>query len=514
VSPADTGRRPIYSVGARRPYLLWPPPKRWSRRDVLIVALLTSLVAIAHGGIHAETDPFWQARAGLENLEGAPLARRDTWSWAPVPVLFQQNSPGWNSLLGGAVRVLGIYDWGIPGLFALTILSIAALYAVIVVAAWLVGARPMPTLVALGVFSVLGWSTLSARATVPALTLFLSGAVMGYGLSAPRWQISPWVRIGSATSIGLILGVLGIWVHTSWLLLGPVLAIVWAVLWWSSPTLSTPLSVATIAMTGGALFLAPWLGPYGTEIWAYTRRTQEAAAGLSIEWMGLLEVPSQWHWWAMLAICLSTSAAGLAAWRSSRVALLLPLAALSGVIALGSLAAARFLAIALALAVPVGSALLTRIMSADDQARRPAVYFSDPVQRIVWLVVLLLLTPVALVAASPLGRPPGADAVADLPLDCRLFTDPAISNVGLLLRPDLTHYWDGRMDYYGRDRLLQGINFLHLEGPTPAPNGATCVVIRDQRESASANAYRDAMDAEPGWRRAESADGFLMWVAG
>ncbi len=70
-----------------------------ARRGWLLPWLALAALAVVRAGVVDERDPYWQVRAGLENLGGAPLSRPDTWSWAHVDRRFTQTSPAWNDAL-------------------------------------------------------------------------------------------------------------------------------------------------------------------------------------------------------------------------------------------------------------------------------------------------------------------------------------------------------------------------------------------------------------------------------
>lgn len=493
-------------------HLSWQTPTRWARRDVALIGFLTCLVALAHAGTHAETDPFWQARAGMENLDGAVFRRPDSWSWAPVDSDFQQNSPGWNSLLGLSIRLLGIHDWGIPGLFIVTLVSIATLYALLALAAWRVGARAIPTLVGLVVLSVLGWIGLSARATVPALSLLVLGLLMAYAITSPHWRIPTSQRVIVATLTALAISAMGIWIHTSWLLFGPLLGLLWTVLWCGSGQMSRGTALVASAFSGAALAIGTLLGPYGASVWEFALRTREITSDLILEWRGLVTPPIQWTWWIIFGVCIASAVGALAikvAPSRNALAVATGLAVLAT--SLGGFMASRFLFVALPLAVPLLALAMTRCMPVNaTDVTRPRVYLSDPVQRVVWLGVLIIVAPIALFFTIPLAKPKSVSVASLLPDNCQLFADLYTSNTLTILRPDITNYWDGRFDYYGRERLLDGRDYLAGIKPAPVPPGTTCVAIFDIPELYAS--LRDSMDGTNEWRRMDSADGFIIWV--
>ena len=89
---------------------------------------------------------------------GTPLARPDSWSWAPVPDLFYPNSPGWNALLG--LSWLGGGYWG---LFLFTFAGLLTYFAVAYALARRLGAHPLAALAGVttgvieAIFDFFGW---------------------------------------------------------------------------------------------------------------------------------------------------------------------------------------------------------------------------------------------------------------------------------------------------------------------------------------------------------------------
>ena len=187
-------------------------------------------LALVRAGTVEERDPYWQARAGMDWLAGAPLKAPDTWSWSPVGGDVKWTSPFWNAALGL------VYDTtGFVGIFLVGMAAIAALLASMVLLARRLGARPLPTLAALVPILLLGLPFLSPRATVPALALAFFALA-----AADRWRSH-----GARTSVSLgavgaglaaaAVTATGMWLHLSWLALGPATAVACSVLWWTGP---------------------------------------------------------------------------------------------------------------------------------------------------------------------------------------------------------------------------------------------------------------------------------------
>src|SRR5215207_504763 len=135
----------------------------------LIAALLTMLAAV-RAGFPSERDPYWSARAGIETLQGAPLARPDTWSWSADGIWYP-NSPAWNVVLG-----LGWQAMGFWGLFWVAFLAMLVFFALAVLAARALGARAIPTFFAFAPLLLGASAALSARATIVVQSLVLGAA--------------------------------------------------------------------------------------------------------------------------------------------------------------------------------------------------------------------------------------------------------------------------------------------------------------------------------------------------
>ena len=482
------------------------------------------------GGSPDERDPYWQIRAGLENLEGAPLIRADAWSWAPVDGSFVPTSPAWNLLLALAWRAAG--SWGF---FVLTCLALGALLAVVVLLARRLGSRTMPMLLAVVGVCLLVFPMLSARATVPAQALLLGSVLLAFRWSERAATRSVGVNTAATAAGGLVLAAAGVWLHLSWLGLAAAAALAWAVIWLLTPGLGVR---RVVALTGGGtagLLAGVALGPYGIpRALEQSQVVAAASSGLLTEWMSPFTSGLAWRW-APAALVALGAALACSAWvlrrlRSGdrgdpRTRLAAALTAVALPFALAGLQAIRFVGVALLLLAPLlaagATALAERAQAAAARTPHEGVWRSARAREwttgTLWRVILgataLILIPGVVFLAAPHGRPPEAAALESLPAGCRLFSSEDIAGAAILLRPDVPIWTDTRAGYWGRERLLAARTALHSPAPqAPTPDGATCVVLPEAGRDASYGRLVSVLQADPGWDQATAVGGFAVWL--
>ena len=484
-------------------------------------------LAVVRAGTVEERDPYWQARAGMEWLAGAPLRGADTWSWAPVAGDVRWTSPLWNAALGAGYDAAGFV-----GIFVVGLVAIGALLTSMVVLARRLGARPLPTLAATVPVLLLGLPFLSPRATVPALALafFALAAADGWRSAAGRSTVAVGA-CGVALAAAAVTAT-GMWLHLSWLGLGPATALACSVLWWTAPGLDTVRRATLTLAVGGGAAMGILLGPYGLGAVGLTVDVQRACVGLITEWFGMLH-PEMLARWAAVGVLALLGALASLAWcvvrlrsgrTDARVGLVAGLTTLALPAAVGGFTAVRFIGIAAFALVP-GAALMTTAL-ADEFARRadevrPRGAFRSarvrfwshgrhwrPVLAIVWVVLL----PGVLLLAAPLARPLDEAAVLVLlPPGCRLLSDPGTGGAAVLLRPDVPVWYDGRADYWGRERNLLAARTLsadRVDGPPFAD--ATCIALRVDAPGRARLA--SALDASPEWRQVARSGPVVGWV--
>ncbi len=497
----------------------------------IVAAWLLGFAAV-RAGSPEERDPYWQIRAGLENLDGVPWARPDSWSWAPVDGLFYPNSPGWNVLLGLSWRAGGY--WGV---FLLSFALLATFLGLTHLVARRLGARPLPALAGVVVTIVLAFPMLNARATIAVQLLLLIGLVAPdlWRGRANRFGIAG--NAAAAALGGAALSIAGNWTHLSWITLAPLMAVAWAVYWLSqrlAPEAVTGGRLIALIVGGTAgLLIGPLASPYGLVAgMERTLETQRVAQGLMVEWVSPF-TPGMSPQWLVSALAAAILTALVVGWlvrglRRGRPrrehALVAALASVGVPFALAGLVGVRFLGLALLTLAPVTAWGATRLA---DAAQRAANRTSNSSSRgaiarrwtggHAWRVVLtsvavLLLPGVLLLGPVAHARPAEAEALAALPSSCRLYSTMGVSAIAILTRPDVPVWFDSRVDYYGRERLKEAIVYATGQAPSATPPGATCVVLPDPQTRSASPAATTRLQTEPGWDYRGRVNGFDVWV--
>ena len=134
--------------------------------------------------------------------------------------------------------------------------------------------------------------------------------------------------------------------------------------------------------------------------------------------------------------------------------------------------------------------------------------------RPVLIAVIVLLAPGVLLLTAPLSRPLPEMAVLDaLPKGCRLVSDPSSAGPVLLLRPDVQVWFDGRFDYWGRDRLVEAGRVLRLQtGSTSRPSPTPRCVLLSTQDQFAGGALAEALDASDEWSRVPGGGTVRAWV--
>jgi hypothetical protein len=494
------------------------PSRRW---DVLIQwGFLVSLALIRAGHLE-ETDPYWQIRAGAENLMGVPLARPDTWTWSGVAGDWYPNSPLWNVALALSYGAAGFW-----GFFLLSATTIVLLFVLVDLLARRLGARPLPGLLGLLVVFAAAFPTLNARATLIVQVIVLLAVYLALRLSDRATSVPP-VRIAAAVfALALVLSTLGNWVHLSFLLLAPALAAVWAVIWVLTPGLATGRRWALAVSGGLGWVLGTLLSPYGVRTGiSRSQAVQEACQGLIAEWSSPFDpnVPRTFLLMLSVALLVAAGTAWLLVrrWRAgARTPDLAALAMIGVPAALAGLVAIRFLAVSLLVLAPVAAAAATRAVDRirERQAARPSTpvrakleeYSSGRFWRIVLTATLVVVSPGVALFAGQHGEPPQRELISRLPSGCRLFARPGLGSAVVLLRPDVPVWMDGRADFFGREMLLRSYEYLGGTAAQAVPEGATCVVVDLSIDANSG--LRDRLRAAPAWRLDVAEGNFELWL--
>jgi hypothetical protein len=324
----------------------------------------------------------------------------------------------------------------------------------------------------------------------------------------------------------------GSWIHLSWLMLAPAMALSWAVLWVATPQLGAR-RVSWFSLAG---FVGAGLGvlggPYGTDAWALSRRVQAGCSGLLPDWTGVF-TPGLAARWAVPGLLTIGSALAALVWvwrrwprrdADPRVGLVAALLVPALPAALGGLTAIRFVGVSLLTLAPVAAMAAAHLAGRVRQrlAEEPRGAFRNERLRFwadgrhwrpVLVALLVVLAPGVLLAALPLGRPAADVAVAErLPHGCRLVSDPDSAATVILVRPDVKVWVDGRADYYGRQRNLEALALLRSSSSdSPVLDQATCVILRRDSQIGVGSLVR-AIDRDSSWRRVDPGGPLAAWV--
>jgi hypothetical protein len=523
-------------TSARARVRRWIPPTSSAIAWISMVAL-----AAVRAGSPEERDPYWEARAGLENLSGVPLARPDTWSWAPMNHDFFPNSPAWNYLLG-----ISWWTGGFWGLFVFGFLVIFGFFALAYLMARKLGAHPLGALAGIVAGFVWAMPMLSPRGTLGIQFLLL------LGLFIPTWwrprleRHSPWANAGTFLAIGASLGTVGNWVHLSFFFLGPALAACWGVYWlasdWPGSWRVRLADRRRWAVTlGGAvgLVLGSLTTPYGVVgTMEHSRETAEACSTYILEWVSPFDPRFFGAWqlatqWPISGLFGATSVVLLVRWwvirvRSgsvdNRFALISSIATLALPLAIAGMFALRFLGASVLLLMPIWGTAITWVahrarqradaLAANHRFKETATRWTQTSSwRNVLTIVLALLLPFAIWLSLGLhARPPEMDAIESLPSGCRLFSTASIAGPTILVRHDVPVWLDGRADYYGEQQLADYFAYLHGIGDTAAPPGATCAIFPALTQPTKLPWVTARLNADPQWRLVATINSFDVWL--
>lgn len=493
---------------------------RQPRMDRLVAVALLLIFAVARSGGFEERDPYWEARAGVENLAGQPLLRPDTWSWSGVPGDWYQNSPLWNDILG-----LGWLAGGFWGLFLVTLLLIGGYLLLGFFLALMLGGRALPSLAAIILTISPAISMISPRGTLVVEVLILGAvAVAVWAADGPLGR-GPTALAAAAVLLGSAAwSTLGNWMHLSFLMIGPALAVVLIPVWWLAP-LPRRRRVAVIVAAGVGWAVGPLLSPYGlVRGLEHSSEVARVCEGLILEWVSPFSENAHWVFWLMAIVAIAV--AGLITWwlvlrirggdRSVALGGLLALSLVGVPAAAAGLTAIRFLGVALLTLAPVAGVAATDAVGMIRRWLRQHSYTGllaraqgDYWRPLVAAAVVVLL-PWAVVVGSNHAVPKELSAVQQLPADCVLFAPGGLSATVVLTRPDVKVWIDGRADFYGREHLIRTYHYFFLETPQLVPDGATCLMM--DRKAKESDELAAALLASPDWRVIASDDRYVVWV--
>ncbi len=428
-------------------------------------------LAVLRAGTLAESDTFWQVRAGELILDRHTIPTTDPFSWTAAGQPWTLNSWGFDALLAVAYRAFGLAAVALAG--ALFVLAVAA---VLLALARRLGATPAITGVVLivGFALVYGWLSVRPQlvdyVAVPLLVMLLGALVRGGGRRV--------VVLGAV----LALSVLWVNLHAT-VLLGVLVAAAAAVL--GAVSRLPARRVAALVLAAVAVAVGGLVNPKGPGVLSQSADVVRASEGVVIEW-GHLDptAPPQ-----LLGLLFGLVALVVAVRRRYPA-----LAGGLAVCAAGSVYAVRLLPILVVLAVPVIAALASATPVRDYLARRMVVF------RPAAIVFVAIVSVMAVGSLGHLGQPapsiyPTTALLERIPAGCRPFNSYALGGLVVLERPDVLVAVDSRNDVYGRTLVLDIEQAVRrTTGDVEADvRGAGCVLV--PRDSGLAQRLR----GQPGW---------------
>lgn len=440
--------------GGRRPWL-------WAWIAFLPVALLRT-------GTLAESDTFWQIRAGLTTIEQRAIPSVDPFSWTMHGARWTLNSWGYDVLIAAAYRLAGLV--GVALTCAVLVMAAAGLVLLLarqlgaspgvagaslwlaapLLVAWLAARPQLVDYVAILLLVALlrrvvddqhrGWSIVLIGVLSAAWVNLHAGALLGVGIAG--------------TCAAVQLGVTRSWERGKWCV------------------------AATATALAGSL-----VNPLGMGLFAQTAQVRSASTGVVLEWQHLNPGdPTQ-----LVMLALGLSALVLAARRRDVV-----LVGGTGVLAVAAVVAIRFLPLLVLLALPTLAAAGSHRAILGYIHSRRAVLFPGAVLAVVATVALAL--PALTHIGQPLPAMYPAKAVADIPSGCKLFNSYVLGGYVVLERPDVLVSVDSRNDLYGAARVAAAERTLAGRGDVSAALAPAGCVLVPPTSGLAESLYRD-----PAW---------------
>lgn len=488
--------------------------------DRFLVPAVLVAFSLARAGRFEERDPYWQARAGMENLAGWPLARPDTWTWSGVEGLWYQNSPLWNSLLG-----LGYQSGGFWGFFAVTAATMCVYFGLVYLLALRLGARRLPALAGILIAALPALAMLSPRGTLAAEIILIGSILVAVELAR---TLAATLALWKATALVVVaagaLSVLGNWLHLSFLMFSLLLAGLWGVIWLLAPIGARRKVMLTIGGAAGWL-TGIFLSPYGLAVTLErTRVVQQVCDELILEWNSPFRAgtPTALAVMGVVAVVLVIISAVTfllsvrnRPWGPAESGCLVVLM-VSAPTAFAGLFAIRFLGVSLLTLAPMAAVAATLAVDAFRRRQRvlPASrwreYSTGGFWRVVVTTTLVVFLPMVGHLVSLHAVPDETEAISRLPQGCNLFSSGGLSAVAILTRLDSPVWIDGRADFFGREHLIRTYSFFELGAPTLIPEGAGCILLNV--ESDDSRQLAAAIEASADWQQTYSSGRFRIWV--
>ncbi len=478
--------------------------------DVMLrIALLILAATVA--GLDSESDQFWMAREGLDVLRTHRWIHQDAWGWAPVDGAFIPNSPLWQITLALVWQQAG----GI-GIYLLSAACSAIQFLLVARIARTLGADRLSILLTAIVSVVLVPPLFTARAGLPATTLFIAAVWWWQSIALRRetavrvHHFARWLLLAFVIPLG------GVWLHASWAAFGPAVALVSGLAVYQRCSYRSRLfAITAAAVIGLAAIVACCLGPLGADLWVRTLDVAAICRGLITEWLPAWELGEGWlvAWLvsAALAAAVAMQCVWSNAWRSSTLfvtaSVITAAAGIAGaaVAVRSMLPGVAILSPLLAMSISQARARFARSDKWRALGERSAVSYWRPMA-----VPLLIVGALAGTAQlTNLNARIADPALQYLPPSCRLFSDPKTAAPVLLTQPEVLVWADGRADYWGRDRLREWVAFLEGRQSDIVPKGTSCIALSTS-DPRSPLARRLATQSD--WYRAAASELTEVWL--
>ena len=470
------------------------------------LVLLALQRTAADPGWHA----FWMAREGLDLFSNSAFVHQDRWSWAPMPHVFVPTSPAWQVLLGAA--------WSVGGKWTLAAFSFMAVCACLVALAYVahaLGGTDIRILVTLSVVGYTASQLIVPRAALPALCLFILHLLWIWKYRARLLQLRPFNATLRCASVALLIAFCGIWIHGSWTAFVALIAASALFLFWRTPAATATSRLACAFATAMGSLVGTLSGPLGFTAWKQAAIVAENCRGLVLEWMTPIQLGHDWIviWIAVFIAAAMTSISLAEAPRDDATDLRTVFAILAWCFLMAGLFAVRFVLTAIVfigLLAATQHGHHTRLPIIASAVRWLRNRYSNRFGRAVAAGVLLALFPLVARELPSTYTMLDSTAIARIPSECRLFSADILAGAVVLERPDVSIWIDGRLDYWGRERLIQARDYFELRDPARlVPDGSECVLLpKEQRASKLVL----ALNRNPSWTRVTSDPTATLWV--
>ena len=449
---------------------------------MLALAVIATFLVMRSGQAY-EGDVYWQARAGLSLMDGAPIIGPDSFSWSAAGESWTPNSWGWNLLLGVSWTLAGY-----SGLAFLGLTASLALFGLLIQRSRSLNASASATGIAMVLTLSISWDFLSPRpqlASYVALVLVLGlyETLIRTDTTKKRWAL-----IGIAFAVQVVATNLHLAAASAVAVM--LVAAVFCIAF--DGRQHATISAAYVA----ALIVATLVTPIGLGIISQSIDVNDAARGLNLEWTPGVTQPA-----GVFAMVLGLFV-GL--WdllrkkRAARAGALFFLVALTAT-------TYRFTPLLVIVAAPELAAGLTDIHR-FLKTRARYVRVVPGIAALLWTVGAVVPLFNMAIASQAFGRAPENEVLSArtayaIPTNCKLLNDKQEGGLITLLRPDIKVSVDGRIDLFGKALVETQAGIL--DGNANAlkwldDNAINCVVV-DYSSSFEAN-LADQLGQDTEWQ--------------